>query len=223
MNQTKTILLEQISALADGQLDDEAFERVMAQAGQSGEVQAAWQRYHLIGDVLRAGRHDRCIDPSAFVARLQKSLALEPAKPVMPVLEVPVDVVPPIILHRTEAANEPVFRWKMVAGLASVAAAVAIGWGWVGGGAAPVGMQLAQTQPLPPAANPVLAMSASPAADAPWGASAPTTVAVGTEQQPQTMLRDARLDELLAAHQQATGGLQPSVFLRNATFEGPAR
>jgi sigma-E factor negative regulatory protein RseA len=38
------------------------------------------------------------------------------------------------------------------------------------------------------------------------------------------MLRDARLDELLAAHQQAGGGSQmPSSFLRNATFEGPSR
>jgi len=38
------------------------------------------------------------------------------------------------------------------------------------------------------------------------------------------MLRDARLDALLEAHQQAGGGSQmPSGFLRNATFEGPAR
>ena len=40
------------------------------------------------------------------------------------------------------------------------------------------------------------------------------------------MLRDARLDELLAAHKQFGGisALQmPAGFLRNATFENPAR
>jgi len=40
------------------------------------------------------------------------------------------------------------------------------------------------------------------------------------------MLRDPRLDELLAAHKQAAGAsaLQtPAGFLRNATFEGASR
>ncbi|MEK9803379.1 MAG: anti-anti-sigma factor, partial [Curvibacter sp.] len=40
------------------------------------------------------------------------------------------------------------------------------------------------------------------------------------------MIRDARLDQLIAAHQQQGGSsaLQmPAGFLRNATFERPAR
>jgi len=208
MNQTKTILLEQVSALADGQLDDEAFERLMAQAGLGREVQAAWQRYHLIGDVLRVGRHERCTDSSTFISRLQQSIALESSTPA----QTPIAVVSPQLLHRMKAANEPVFRWKLVAGVASMAAAVAIGWGWIGSVTAPVGAQLAQTQPSQSEPGSVLALS-TPA----------PSVAPGMDQTPQTMLRNARLDELLAAHQQATGGLQPSVFLRNATFEGPSR
>ena len=43
---------------------------------------------------------------------------------------------------------------------------------------------------------------------------------------PPTMLRDARLDELLAAHRQAAGMSSlggASGFLRNATFEGHGR
>jgi len=53
----------------------------------------------------------------------------------------------------------------------------------------------------------------------------PSRVVVGSGGgAPQIMLRDARLDELLAAHQQAGGASQmPSGFLRNATFEGPSR
>ena len=51
-----------------------------------------------------------------------------------------------------------------------------------------------------------------------------TQVLVGEGRQPQVMLRDPRLDALLEAHQQAGGASQmPSGFLRNATFEGPAR
>jgi sigma-E factor negative regulatory protein RseA len=43
---------------------------------------------------------------------------------------------------------------------------------------------------------------------------------------PQVMIRDPRLDELLAAHKQFGGAsaLQmPAGFLRNATFEAPQR
>ncbi len=43
---------------------------------------------------------------------------------------------------------------------------------------------------------------------------------------PTVMLRDARLDELMAAHKQfgGTSALQkPAGFLRNATFDGPTR
>ena len=42
----------------------------------------------------------------------------------------------------------------------------------------------------------------------------------------QVMIRDPRLDELLAAHKQfgSTSALQmPAGFLRNATFESPGR
>jgi sigma-E factor negative regulatory protein RseA len=51
-----------------------------------------------------------------------------------------------------------------------------------------------------------------------------TTAAASVE--PSVMLRDARLDELLAAHRQfgGTSALQtPAGFLRNATFEQPGR
>ena len=51
-------------------------------------------------------------------------------------------------------------------------------------------------------------------------------VAATSDPRTATMIRDPRLDQLLAAHRQLGGGtaLQaPSGFLRNATFEGPAR
>jgi sigma-E factor negative regulatory protein RseA len=85
----------------------------------------------------------------------------------------------------------------------------AIAWNVGGFGGAPAGAQLAQSFPAAPAAV-VLA---------------PAGVTAG-ELGGAVMMRDPRLDELLAAHRQFGGAsaLQnPSGFLRNATFEGPAR
>jgi sigma-E factor negative regulatory protein RseA len=93
-----------------------------------------------------------------------------------------------------EAAND--WRWKVAAGVASVAAVVAVGWNvWSAGGSAQP--QLAAA----PQAAAVVEASATP------------------------MMRDPRLDRLLAAHREFGGATalgNTSGFLRNATFEGPA-
>lgn len=211
---------EHVSALADGQLQGEEFGRVVEALCTQDELRARWQTYHLVGDVLRSGRHLPCSDTTRFVARLQQRLAAEPAAPRRGATA-PMAVQP--FPQPLEAANEPVFRWKLVAGVASLAAAAAIGWNWVGSGAAaPSGAQLAQQRPAQDNANSVLA-AAEPSPRAP----APTRVVVGSGSgggAPQVMLRDARLDAMLAAHQQAGGASQmPSGFMRNATFEGPSR
>ncbi|RYF64155.1 MAG: anti-sigma factor, partial [Comamonadaceae bacterium] len=111
-------------------------------------------------------------------------------------------------------------RWKLVAGAASIAAAAAIGWTWIGSNAVPSGAQLAQQQPA--TVNSVLAVAGTPAPSGP-SILTPTRVLVGNGQA-QVMLRDPRLDELLEAHQQVSGSSQvTSGLLRNATFEAPAR
>jgi sigma-E factor negative regulatory protein RseA len=99
------------------------------------------------------------------------------------------------------AANDSSFRWKMVAGFASFAAVAAIGWSAL--------------------------VSIAPLSQQPQLAKAPVeAVTVHVEQAP-VMIRDPRLDEMLAAHRQFGGGasaLQATAgFLRNATFEGPGR
>jgi len=106
-------------------------------------------------------------------------------------------------LNRAEhpAANDASMRWKLVAGLASLATAMVVGWHLTSSdGKADGAPQLAQTNaPVPP----VAVVEATPA-----------------------MIRDPRLDQLLAAHQQfgGTSALQmPAGFVRNATFEPPAR
>lgn len=213
MNQTNTVQ-EQVSALADGHLQGDEFARVIGQIVADDTLRATWQTYHLVGDVLRSGGHARCSDPSAFLSRFQGRLAAEPL-PGRATL-VPVLPVARPLPQRVEAANEPVFRWKLVAGAASLAAAAAIGWNWVGvADSRPAGAQLALQQSAPA----VVAVAQPPSA-APL---APTRVMIGNGN-PQVMLRDPRLDQLLEAHQQAGGASQmPSGFLRNATFDRPSR
>ncbi|HEY2255527.1 MAG TPA: RseA family anti-sigma factor [Variovorax sp.] len=229
MNETHTVTVrEQISALADGQLRGEALVRVIDQIGGSPELRATWRAYHLVGDVLRSGGHAVCSEPSVFLSRLQGRLAAEPA-------HAPLgrdDSRPaPVPVERIEAANEPVFRWKLVAGVASLAAVAAIGWNWVGApDARQAGAQLALQQQSAPAVvvaaqqAPANAMAPTPTpATQVAGTLTPTRVLVGSGN-PQVMLRDPRLDQLLEAHQQAGGASQmPSGFQRNATFERPSR
>jgi len=197
MNDTDN-LRAQVSALVDGDLHGAEFAQVVGEVCTREELLSTWRTYHLVGDVLRSGSHVTCRDSTAFVAGFQQRLAAETNASGEGLKPLPA----PAVRRRAEAANEPIFRWKLVAGAASLAAVVAIGWNVIAGtGSAPAGAVVATTKP----------------------GTTETRVMVGGEQ-PQVMLRDARLDALLEAHQQAGGGSQmPSGFLRNATFEGPAR
>jgi len=224
MNQTMTVR-EQVSPLADGHLQGEAFAQAIEAVCADGEARAAWQAIHVAGDVLRSGSHAQCTDTSAFLSRFQQRLAAEPVV-LAPVV---IPVAAPVALpaqRRAEAANEPVFRWKLVAGAASLMAVAAISWTLVGNGAAvqQAGPQVASVQQQQqPAVNSVLAAAAVNSDLPATNTLTPTRVIVGNGT-PQVMLRDPRLDQLLEAHQQAGGASQmPSGFLRNATFEGPTR
>lgn len=187
---------ELISALADGQLHGEAFARGVELAAGDAAARDAWTAYHLVGDVLRSGELAVGSDPAAFLARLQRRLAQEQPLQALPQAAGEATALAP----RQEAANEGSFRWKLVAGFASVAALGTVAWTLVGGlGARPDGAQLAKAQ------------------------AAPTTVLTASER--GVMIRDARLDELLAAHRQLGGAVLPlpAGFVRNATYEGTGR
>jgi sigma-E factor negative regulatory protein RseA len=187
---------ELISALADGQLRGEGLARGVA-AAASDEGRATWQAYCVIGEVLRSGQACGGSAQDAFLAKFQARLEQEPARG-----SAPAPAVTAVRVTGHVAAND--WRWKLVAGVASVAAVAAVGWNvW---GTAGVG----------PVAGPQLA--SAPAGVLP--------VAAASDPRAATMIRDPRLDQLLQAHRQfggATALQAPSGFLRNATFEGPAR
>ena len=195
----------------DGQLSG-AQAAMAVQSMASAEARECWHVYHLVGDVLRSTDLAACGHNTAFVARLAARLQHEtPAFEALPALAKPamLDVARP-------AANDGVFRWKLVAGLASFAAVAAIGWGALGS----IGPQ--------PGAGAQLARSAAPAVGATqvMALAAPVPAASQAADMAPVMLRDARLDELLAAHRQTVGASalgNAAGFLRNATFEGPGR
>jgi len=186
---------ELISALADGQLRGEAFARGVEAAASDPVAREAWHTYHLIGDVLRSGELAAGTMPTAFLNRLQSRLQQEQGQG-LAAGQQPARAQP---APQGEAANDASFRWKLVAGVASLAAVAAIGWTVAGGLAGkPEQGQLAT--------------------------GAGGTVLAGSERGP--MIRDPRLDEFLAAHRQLGGASalpMPAGVLRNATFEGPNR
>ncbi len=196
---------ELLSALADGELSGAELAQGLRALGEDADAVSAWRSWHLIGDVMRSPELAAGTPSDQFMRRLSQRLAAEAAPMALAVERAVASAVETRVsdsIVAAEPANDGVFRWKLVAGLASVAAAVAVGWTILSSqGMAPAGAQLAT---------------------APAGAQVATAPAA----QGGVMIRDAALDELLAAHRQLgdTTALQmPARFLRNATFEGPAR
>jgi len=199
---------ELISDLADGRLNDAEADKLLELLSADDDAVASWEVYHLGRDALRgdwAATADAASGLSSdFMVRLRARLSEEHIEPLA--LLPQAQLVAPRTLQ-AEAANQPLFRWRMVAGLASLVAVAAVGWGLMG-------------QQDPAHMNEQLASNAVPTS----GVRAVAVSLPGDDR--AVMLRDPRLDELLAAHKQAAGAsaLQtPAGFLRNATFEGASR
>jgi len=207
---TGTGLAGALSALTDGEISADELEALLADDDHRSELRADWHAYQVIGDVLRGTAPAVSnVAPQAFVAGISARLQLAEQPQSLPASPVVMTQV------RGTAANDPVMRWKMVAGLASLAAVVAVSWSVLQGAAGPDGgavaaPQLAQVVPPTVAANTAIAASNTES----------TNVAVSTEQ--GILIRDARLEQMLAEHRQYGGmsALQmPAGFLRNATYD----
>lgn len=197
---------EWLSALADGQLQGEEFAQALGRLGSSGEALSQWHAYHVAGDVLRCADLADCGRDQAFVARLRTRMAeVRPfdqasGDMAMDGVWIPAPQGRPQAVR--QSANDAVVRWKWLAGVASVLAVVVFGW------------------------NVSRSPDAAQLARAPSSAGAVAAAGQPASGEPPVMLRDPRLDELLAAHRQfgGTSALQmPAGFLRNATFEQTGR
>ncbi len=211
---------ELVSALADGHLRGDEFVRALDHLADNAQARETWDTYNLVGDVMRSGRGAvRPHDP-LFVQRLRQKMSQDTTVLIVP--DAGLIRARERIQPKTQSANDP--WWRRVAGFASVAMVGVLAWQgyqFVGDkGLSVPAAQLAQTAVVPTA--PAGTASVQLAADM----SPRNSVAVAGNEEPAMMIRDPRLDALLAAHRQfgGTSALQmPSGFLRNATFEEGTR
>lgn len=201
---------ERVSALADGQLDGAQTAQVVSWLASSQDARVAWHSYHVVGDVLRCSDLGDCGRDQAFVLRLRERLARSQQPDTAEAGDAVAQTLPmaePLVVASEQglaSANDAVVRWKWLTAAASLMVMAVLGWHLGAINTAATG-GLAQA---PAVGGAVMAQAAVP------------------ELEPAVMLRNPRLDELLAAHRQfaGTSALQmPAGFLRNAAFEQPAR
>ncbi len=193
---------ERISALMDGEFDPDELAALLDEADTSGRP--LWDDYHLIGDALRSDELTLPRSESAFMASFAARLDAEPHLLAPAALaDVQAGIAPGAKTAGSRVTRiNPFLRVRRVLPTAAAAAAVAaLSW---------VVVPRLQDHPAGGAQPQVLAQAAAPAA----GGSSLTRVALS--QQPQAaangasagapndliVLRDARLDQYLAAHQQ---------------------
>jgi sigma-E factor negative regulatory protein RseA len=199
---------EHLSALIDGEAGAQDVARACAAWRSDASMRQTWHAYQLIGDVLRSD--DLASAPARdeqFLQRLRARLADEPV--------VLAPQAAPAVLPM--AAGRSARRWRAGAAVAAGFVAVA-------------GVLLVLQTPSPEGA-PAVARAPSPVV--PVAATTVASPAVVEANADQTVLvtdgkliRDARLDRYLAAHQRFAGASAlgvPSSFLRSATTDAAQR
>lgn len=199
---------EQLSALIDGEADTQEVARACAAWRGDAALRQTWHAYQLIGDVLRSD--DLASAPARdeqFLQRLRARLADEPV--------VLAPQAAPAVLPM--AAGRSARRWRAGAAVAAGFVAVA-------------GVLVALQTPSPESA-PAVARAPSPVVPvAATTVSSPAVVEASADQAVLVtdgkLIRDARLDRYLAAHQRFAGASAlgvPSSFLRSATADAAQR
>jgi sigma-E factor negative regulatory protein RseA len=206
MEKMNSIPNERVCDLVDGRVPDGECAQAFAAMLSDDQAARTWHAYHVIGDVLRSAELAPSSSDHVFLERLERRLALEPLRPAVTLVTVREIAGPVVAYSGLPSANASVLRWKMLAGVASFALVGVVGLGlW--------------TQPSRQDDAQIAAQSSG-------APRAPASALVVADTVAGTMLRDARLDELMAAHRQLGGhsALQvPAGFLHTATYEGPAR
>ncbi|QDL55424.1 RseA family anti-sigma factor [Rhodoferax aquaticus] len=199
---------EYLSTLFDGQVEGLSGLGAAEELGSSPDLETTWISYQVLGQVMR-GEPEDPIAAQSFLANFERRLAREAVVPIAAPLDtalrevsVRADAPPAVAVSNFKS------RWKpMVAIIASVLSG-ALGLGLL--------QQTALVQ---------VAEVSQPKAVIIEATNAPVEFVVDSTG-PAVMIRDPALDALLAAHQLQGGhsALQmPSGFLRNATFERPAK
>ena len=198
---------EQLSALADGEVDGNAAAAACGAWKSDAELRRTWHAWHVIGDVLRsedlaspAGRDQR------FLTAFRERLALEPVVLAPESLPVPVP-----------AGRRAGVRWMLPSAVAAGFALVVGTFVVVSpmGGPAPGAPTLASVAPPVAAESPIVPVPVRE------NVASAQPVAVNGR-----MIRDPRLERYLAAHKQFSGSSAlgvPSTFLRASTVDAEPR
>lgn len=205
----KRPVIEDLSALMDGELDASAVATACRAWRDEAQVRSQWHAYHLIGDVMRSEDLASDVKSDAqFLARLRERLAEEP------VVLAPSNVATAVRAAPVRARRSWMGSVAVAGGFAVVAGTLVVTQ-MVGGLSAETEGDVSITQVSSPLQT--VALSETPASAA---GEVPNVVLNGE------LVRDARLDEYLAAHKKFGGSSLPggpSGFLRNASVEVPAR
>lgn len=201
--------LQALSALADGECGRDQAAAVTAAWHDDAELRSRWHAYQLIGDALRSDELAGGAGDAAFLQRLRGRLEQEPV------------VLAPAGRAEDDAPAATPLRARSRLRRWGTPAAVAAGFVMV------VGALTVTRNPLDPAtdsAAPQLAVAPAPAEPQLVGPQPVATALAERAPGGAVLIRDARLDEYLKAHNQFGGSSAlgvPSGFLRSATYEGP--
>jgi sigma-E factor negative regulatory protein RseA len=180
---------EDLSALCDGELGDEAAADLCARIARDEAGALRWHQYHRIGDALRSS--DLCLarDEQAFLDRFRARLEVEPV--VIAPAALPAGAAQP---SRVQALR----RWRFATGVSAGVAVVALGlglWGQLPGTGGERDAGLARS-----------------------GGGGAELLVVKTAN--GAMIRDARLEQYLAAHHRAGSPVaMPAAFVRQASVQ----
>jgi sigma-E factor negative regulatory protein RseA len=195
-----------LSALADG--DAQALDRACGHWRDDAAARQAWHTYHLIGDVMRS--EELAVAPTrdaAFLAGVRLRLAAEPV--VLAPMPLPLAVAPQ---RRRQVWLLPA---AAVAGFAAVAVVLVVSRVGVPGAQSAAPVMASASRPVAPDVAAVAFQTAARSAMAPTQVNEPGPV----------VIRDARLDEFLRAHQSIRGGtmvVAPGGTLRRVDVDVPA-
>lgn len=218
---------EKLSACTDGELTKEQYQQMWKEIqskSTDSELHEHWATWSLVGDLMREPNHTPLHASEPFIANFRQRLAMETGKPQPADQPLKVLTLEAVAEPGREAANAAVFRWKMVAGFASLAAVTAISWTAVSQLSQPSQTQLAQTETQAP-----LSVASASHPQGLTLVSRNTGGLAATEMQSDplvgnsaVMIRDPRLDEVLSRQQSARlNTLQPSAnFLQSTNLQG---
>ena len=178
-----------LSSLMDGELDDSAADRALAELIADPGSRRDWALWHAAGDALRASEV-AAFDSASFAARVSAALANEPA----------------IVAPRARATNPyRTVRRIVLPGVAAAAAVAALSWV-----ALPMLLGTDETaQQLATLPATAVTIAAAPAAAPAVAAPTPPSALSGARSSPIPVaaVQSVRFDRYMAAHGQMSGTL----------------